>query len=296
MAAHLWTVVLAAGAGRRLSGLTAGVPKQFWRGAYGRSLLEETVERFLPLAPPARTVVIVDASHRDHLFGSGRRGGIGKTVFQPQDRGTAAGVLLALTPVLESEPDAIVAITPSDHGIIDHARFRQGLLEAARYAGSHGAIVIFGVRPSVAHSDYGWITPGPSRSRPFLRSVASFVEKPTPEHAAQLLEAGAVWNTMVLVGRARAVRDLYAQLLPDLTKIFEAATRLPAHERDVFLASIYTSLPRFDFSRDVLTPARNLLTYIWPASIGWSDLGTPERLHEWQRRTSALRDGGITAA
>jgi mannose-1-phosphate guanylyltransferase len=298
MAAHLWTVVLAAGAGRRLSGLTGGVPKQFWRGAHGRSLLEDTVERFLPLAPPARTVVIVDASHRDHLFGSGRGGGIGKTIFQPQDRGTGVGALLALTPVLETEPDAIVAITPSDHGIRDDARFRRGLLEAARYARSHGAIVIFGVRPTVAHSDYGWIIPGPSRSLRSLRSVASFVEKPPPEHAAQLLDAGAVWNTMVLVGRARAVRDLYAELLPDLTKILEVAMHLPSDERDVFLTSIYASLPMLDFSRDVLTPARNLVTYIWPASMGWSDLGTPERLHDWQKRTTALRNGtgGMTAA
>jgi choline kinase len=30
-----WTVVLAAGAGRRLAEVTGGVPKQFWRAAGG---------------------------------------------------------------------------------------------------------------------------------------------------------------------------------------------------------------------------------------------------------------------
>jgi mannose-1-phosphate guanylyltransferase len=294
VATQLWTVVLAAGAGRRLSGVTGGVPKQFWRGANGRSLLEQTVDRFSPLAPPSRTVVVVDAAHRGHLVGNA----VGKTIYQPGDRGTAAGVLLALTPVLESSPEAIVVITPSDHGVIDDGGFRRGLLDAVRHGRSPGAVVIFGVQPAAAHHDYGWITPGPLRSSGALRSVSSFVEKPTPERAAQLFEAGAVWNTMVLVGQARAVRDLYAELLPELTEVFETAMRLPPAERDDFLASVYPFLPRFDFSRDVIAPARNLLTYVWPASIGWSDLGTPERLSEWQSRSSAIRgnSGATTAA
>jgi mannose-1-phosphate guanylyltransferase len=296
VASHLWTVVLAAGAGRRLAGVTGGVPKQFWRGANRHSLLEQTLDRFSPLAPPSQTIVIVDAAHREHLAAS-RRSAVGRTIFQPEDRGTAAGVLLALTPVLEAGPDAIVMITPSDHGVGDDHRFRRGVLKAARHGRPQDALVIFGVQPTRAHHDYGWITPGPPHASGALRSVSSFVEKPSPEHAAQLFEAGAVWNTMVLVGRASAVRDLYAELLPDLAKVFAAALRLPAGKREDFLASVYPSLPKSDFSRDVIGPARNLLTYVWPASIGWSDLGTPERLREWESRARALRAGtAVTAA
>jgi mannose-1-phosphate guanylyltransferase len=282
MPTELWTGVLAAGAGRRLSGMTGGVPKQFWRGAHGRSLLEETLLRFEPLAPPSRTVIVVDATHGEYLRQDGAAGGAGTTVFQPEDRGTAVGVLLALTPVLEVAPDAVVAISPADHGVEDGVRFRQGVLEAARAAHSDSGIVLFGVQPALAHDDYGWITPGPYRSSGALRSVASFVEKPTRDRAAQLLAAGAVWNTMVLVARAGAIRDTYAELFPNLTSVFERAVRLPRSERGGFLASVYASLPRLDFSRDVLASARDLSTYIWPASLGWSDLGTPERVRAWQ--------------
>ena len=42
MSNQLWTVILAAGAGRRLSAVTGGVPKQFWRGLNGPSLLTQT--------------------------------------------------------------------------------------------------------------------------------------------------------------------------------------------------------------------------------------------------------------
>jgi mannose-1-phosphate guanylyltransferase len=292
----LWAVVLAGGAGRRLSGVTGGVPKQFWRGAHGPPLLEQTLRRFSPLTTPARTVVVIDAAHQRYLTES-ELSKTGNVIVQPQDRGTAAGVLLALQPVLDAEPDAIVALTPADHGVLDEAGFRGGLLEAARHVRSHGETVLFGVQPTTAHDDYGWITPGPWRAGSLLRPVAAFVEKPNRDFAAHLLASGAVWNTMVLVARASALRDMYAELLPGLARTFQTVSRLAPADRSAFLARVYPGLPRVDFSRDVLAHARNLSTYIWPASVGWSDLGTPERLRDWQSRAdSARRSEAITAA
>jgi mannose-1-phosphate guanylyltransferase len=107
-----WKVVLAAGAGRRLQSVTGCVPKQFWRRNGEASLLEQTIDRFEPLAPWSRTVVIVDEGHREHIAETARLYPVGTVVVQPQDRGTAAGVLLALTPVLEIRPQAIVIVTP----------------------------------------------------------------------------------------------------------------------------------------------------------------------------------------
>jgi mannose-1-phosphate guanylyltransferase len=281
-----WTVVLAAGAGRRLASLTGDVPKQFWRDGGSRSLLEETVARFAPIAPVSRTIIVVDQSHRHVLITRDER--LGVFLFQPEDRGTAAGVLLALTPVLRAEPDAVVIVTPSDHGVIDDCRFREGLRDAAGHVGSTGGVVVCGVLPSDARVDYGWITPGPALSSPSrIRPVTAFVEKPSAEIARRLLAAGAVWNTMVVVARADDVRALYVQWLPQIAKVFDVALRLSEKARASFLRAIYPQLPRCDFSRHLLTPARNLSTYVWPASIGWSDLGTPDRMRDWRRRGAA---------
>jgi mannose-1-phosphate guanylyltransferase len=288
---QLWTVILAAGAGRRLSALTGGVPKQFWRGLHGTSLLRQTMDRFSPLAPASRTVVIVDAGHLEHVaadVASGRP----ILVVQPEDRGTAAGVLLALTPVLESTPDAVVVITPSDHGVTDDSGFRQGVLEAVRQVRAGADVVLFGVEPATPQRDYGWISLSRACKARDFWPVESFVEKPSDDVAAQLFGAGAVWNTMVMVARASAIRDLYVELLPDLAGVFADAMRLPATERDAFLAAAYPSLPKYDFSRDLVARSQRMTAYVWPASIGWSDLGTPQRLDEWQHRFETT----ITAA
>jgi hypothetical protein len=54
-----------------------------------------------------------------------------------------------------------------------------------------------------------------------------------------------------------------------------------ASEQARFLREWYAELPLSDFSRDVLTPSKNLCLYTWPVEMGWSDLGTPDRMSEW---------------
>lgn len=285
MSDKLWSVVLAAGSGRRLAPVTHGTPKQFWSPLGGRSLLEETLARIAPLAPPDRTTVVVDRTHERYV-GSGRRPlPTDWLLYQPQDRGTAAGVLLALSPALDRRSDAIVLLTPSDHAVRDLDRFRAGVLEAvAAIRAGHADVVLFGVEATHPITDYGWITPGPHsrlRSTRLLRPVSTFVEKPAADLAHRLLATGAVWNTMVVVARARALLDLYRTHLPLLAEVFAAYQRLPREQRDRFLTEQYAHLPPADFSRDLLTVARGLALYTWPQSIGWSDLGTPDRFASW---------------
>jgi mannose-1-phosphate guanylyltransferase len=295
MTSALWTVVLAAGSGRRLAEVTGGVPKQFWRPDGRTSLLDQTLDRFSPVAPASRTIAIVDAGHRPWVADGRLADRVDTLVFQPEDRGTAAGVLLGLLPLLASDPNAIVVVTPSDHGVADDGRFRQGVLDAVRRVQSRGDVVLFGVEAESPRSDYGWIsTDGEPRSDRF-RPVASFVEKPDAGVAARLLEGGALWNTMVVVARAGALADLFARLLPGLFDVFANALRLRPTRRGGFLAGAYPALPRHDFSRDILTHARPLSAYVWPASVGWSDLGTPDRLSAWQSRADVPRATALAA-
>jgi len=294
MTASLWTVVLAAGAGRRLAGVTGGVPKQFWRGASGRSLLDQTLERFAPLAPASRTIVIVDETHRKYVDSQAVARSAATLLFQPQDRGTAVGVLLALTPVLTSWPDDLVVLTPSDHGVMDDEQFRGGVRAAADHAARHDDLVLFGVEPNAPRPDYGWITPGLRRPPGSVIPVRGFVEKPSLAIAERLFVAGSVWNTMVMVARASRIRDLCFGLLPRLAHVFGEATALPLQQRQGFLRGAYPSLPACDFSRDVLARAPGLSVYVWPDRIGWSDLGTPERLEAWHRQ--ATRVESVSAA
>ena len=281
MESYLWCVVLAAGSGRRLASVTGSTPKQFWRPVGRESLVEQTLARLAPMCPAERTVAVVADSHREYVRDWFTARAPARVVFQSDDRGTAAGVLFGLLPVLSSDPEAVVLITPSDHGVGNPDVFRRGILEAVVHVQCHDSIILFGVEPSAAQADYGWITLGPSEISNGVRPVASFVEKPPAETARRLWSSGAVWNTMVFVAKARTLFQLCLEQLPDLTTIFADCLTVPQETRERFLSDHYRHLKAYDFSRDVLTPARTLFAYMWPATMGWSDLGTPERLARW---------------
>lgn len=293
---RLWATVLAGGSGRRLAAITGGVPKQFCGFGGGRTLLADTLERIAPLARPARTSVVVDHAHERYLEERCLRGT--RILHQPCDRGTAAGVLFGLLPAIESGVDPIVLLTPSDHGVLDRGEFVQSIRDAVASveSGRHG-IVLFGAEPSDADGDYGWISPAAAPRRASeLMPVDSFVEKPPPQTAAKLFERQAVWNTMVIVARLSVLLDLYRRHLPSLSDLFTRAQAVCGPERAVFLERHYQGLTVADFCRDVLMHAAGLWVRIWPTAMGWSDLGTPERLRRWMvsaGQTEWITDRGI---
>ena len=299
MGHKLWNIVLAAGAGRRLASVTGGIPKQFWSVDGGRTLLEDTLRRSAPLAPPAQHVVVVDRAHEPYVTALPQLAQSNRVVYQPRDRGTAVGVLLGLMDVVAAAPDALVLLTPADHGVRRPHSFVAGVRRAAlEIDAGRRQVVLFGATPTEAVGDYGWITPGaPCAGNDAFRPVTAFSEKPALDTARRLFESGAVWNTMVLLARASALLELYRQHLPSLIDSFLPALSMSAPERPAVLQEQYDQVPAADFSRDLLTHAGGLSVYTWPAALGWSDLGTPDRLARWRamdfvgRTTRALRDG-----
>src|SRR6267142_79373 len=100
-----WALVLAAGAGSRLSRLTTdasgtAVPKQFCSLNGGPSLLHEAMTRAHSLVPRDRLTMIVAAQHRRWWQSALWSLPAGNTIVQPRNRGTANGILLPLLSIL----------------------------------------------------------------------------------------------------------------------------------------------------------------------------------------------------
>ncbi len=92
---------------------------------------------------------------------------------------------------------------------------------------------------------------------------------------------------MRLVARGTDLIGLSQAQLPEITTMFLKAVALPEAARRPLFGALYPLLRVADFPRDVLAEARGLLAYTWPSSMGWSDLGTPERLREWLCATTS---------
>lgn len=289
-------IVLAAGRGRRLEGLTGEregrpVPKQFAKFGLRNSLLQRTLRRIDALGLASRTHVVVDATQvpmaQRQLHESDRM----HLVVQPANRGTAAGVMLPLSCVMRENPESTVLLTPSDHAVEDEGLYRRGIFKAfSAIAADVKGIVLFGVRADAPRTDYGWIVPGRALGGG-VRDITRFVEKPSPALARRLHGEGGLWSTMVVAARARALWDLICNAAPALGEVFGAAIRMAEPSEERLRRHEYESLPELDFSRDVLGAAHDVGVLSWPSRMGWSDLGTPERLGAWLERQEIWSEG-----
>jgi mannose-1-phosphate guanylyltransferase len=265
---ELWTLVLAGGDGTRLTSLTqrvAGtpIPKQYCRLLGDRTLLEATLDRIRALAPPARTLAIVN---RDHLpLARGQLGSLpeANVVVQPQNRDTGPGLLLSLLALGRRDPRALVAVFPSDHYVAAPAAFIAHVRAAAcTVAGLPTKVALLGIPPEWPEVEYGYIEPGaPLGPGTTALQVRRFCEKPDRVAAGALIAAGALWNTFVLVGRVRPV---------DFEVLWSTADDA---ER---LAAAYAGLASWNFSRDLLATVPAHLVVEPAPDTGWSDWGTPE--------------------
>ena len=293
MDAHAWTIILAAGDGTRLAGLTSMadgtvVPKQYCSFGAGRTLMSATFARARRLAPPERTLAIVAEGHRRWWEAEVAGLPADNVVVQPRNRGTAPGLLLPLLHVLARDSSAIAVVLPSDHHVAREGVLLEAIADATRLAGEQPSnVFLLGVTPDGPETEYGWIIPA-SRS-PASRScrIRAFLEKPGRAEAVAAMEEGGSWSSFILAGHAGAFVDLYSRCAPALLQGMLGAWRpdRPAAEPWEALRDLYDTMMPIDFSKDLLQRecARESLRLVPVAPCGWSDLGTPARLSEWLR-------------
>jgi mannose-1-phosphate guanylyltransferase/mannose-6-phosphate isomerase len=191
-------VILCGGSGTRLWPLSRkSFPKQFVPLIGGKSLLQLTLQRVSAFRKQPITVAAEE--HRFFIIEALQAAGMqGTVLLEPVARNTAAAMAIA---ALRAAPDDLLLFCPADHHIPDAAAFTR-TIESAVPAARAGAIVTFGVVPSLPSTAYGYIKQGAAR-KDGVRQVLQFIEKPNEVLARELLLAGDVlWNAGIFLASA----------------------------------------------------------------------------------------------
>jgi hypothetical protein len=134
--------------------------------------------------------------------------------------------------------------------------------------------------------EYGYIVPSQNdiRFSPWgLQRAAKFVEKPDVNLAGQLVEQGALWNTMIMVFKARQLVEMMAKLSPKVSDQFARILNAIGTPRESpTIESIYRKLEPMTFSKGFLerltkTDAE-ILAVLPVLQVSWIDWGSPDRL------------------
>jgi mannose-1-phosphate guanylyltransferase len=255
-----------------------------------RTMIQQTLERLLPLAAPEDLWVITNSLLHDVIAEQLPELPRNNILSEPAARNTAPACALAAFLLERSTPDTVIGIFPSDHIIKDTARFNQVIRAGIQLAAGGERIVVLGVPPTRAETGYGYIEMGAS-VEPVggvtVRRVKRFTEKPDRARAEEFLASGNYsWNGGIFLWSAKtlasAIREHCPAMAPLLEKI-AAAYGTPDFER-VF-AEMYPRCENISIDYAVLEPrsAKGEMQsqiYCVPADFAWNDIGSWAALDE----------------
>ena len=282
-----YPVILAGGRGTRFWPLSRKrMAKQLLPLNSEKSMIQETVERLLPLAKAKQFWIITNEDLRDAIVRQLKSLEKKQIIAEPTARNTAPAIGLAAFLLARRDPTAVIGMFPSDHVIVDEKRFREDIKRAAAIAAGGENMVVIGIPPTRAETGYGYIEVGSQSARGVLQ-VRRFTEKPSADVAEQFVKAGNFfWNSGIFVWGARTLADALSEHLPRTAPLLaEIAASYGTSSFDKTLAKLYPKCENISIDYAVIEPRSakgegKSGIYCIPASFGWNDLGSWTALYE----------------
>ncbi|MDA8429339.1 MAG: mannose-1-phosphate guanylyltransferase [Geobacteraceae bacterium] len=280
----MYIVILAGGSGTRFWPLSrVARPKQLISITGGRTMLQRTVERVLPLKPKRILIITntVQAEETERQLAHFRTIPI-DVIAEPEARNTAPAIGLAATIIAAFDPNGVMVVLPADHFIKDEESLRQSLVHAS-HAARNGFLVTLGIMPTRPETGYGYIEADLVLRGTGPFPVRRFIEKPPLAQAITYLEEGNFfWNSGMFIWRADTILLEIGTYLPDLAEIL---SRLSFSD-DVWelsdlveqIGSIYGLAESVSIDFAVMEKSSKVL--VVPVEMGWSDVGSWSSLPE----------------
>jgi mannose-1-phosphate guanylyltransferase len=259
-----------------------------------RTMIQQTLERLLPLSNPADVWVITNDLLYDLIAEQLPEVPREHILREPAARNTAPACALAAFLLERTAPETVIGVFPSDHVVKNQTRFVEVLRSGIALAASGDRIVVLGVPPARAETGYGYIELGATVDAATVpctgvevRRVKRFTEKPHRALAEEFVASGNyAWNGGIFLWSARtlvgAIREHCPAMAPVLGKI-AAAYGTPEFTK-VF-TDYYPQCENISVDYAVLEPRsargeQSAEIYCLPGDFGWNDLGCWDALHD----------------
>ncbi|KAJ7209637.1 nucleotide-diphospho-sugar transferase [Mycena pura] len=276
-----YVVIPAGGAGTRLWPLSREDHPKFLLDLTlkGRSLIQATWDRLLPLTSAARTTIVAGPAHVADIHKQ-LPDLLSENLFcEPGPKDSMAAIGLAAVVLAKRDPDAIIGSFAADHMISGDEAFLSAIAEAVEVA-RNDYLVTIGIAPSHPSTGFGYVRLGDKlhiKEAPNARLVSSFKEKPDARTAAAYLATGAYrWNAGMFVTKATFLIELLKEynigLYTGLMKIAEVWD--DEAKRKLVLEDAWPSLEKIPIDNAIAEPAAlNGRVAVIPATFGWDDVG-----------------------
>jgi mannose-1-phosphate guanylyltransferase len=278
---NLYVVLMAGGVGVRFWPYSRNSkPKQFLDVlGTGKTLLQSTLDRFLPICPVENIFVVTHEEHTALVREQLPQLGAEQILSEPMRKNTTACIAYASYKIAQRNNDAIIVVTPADHLIMREDEFQEVIKKASDQAKSQDKLITIGITPTRPETGYGYIQFHTEKS--FAKKVKTFTEKPELSLAKKFLESGDfVWNSGIFIWGVQAILKAIHQYLPEMSEVFEEQVkpRLNTKDEREAILSAYSQCKSVSIDYGVMEKAQNV--YVCLGNFTWSDLGSWGSIHE----------------
>lgn len=282
----LHAVIMAGGSGTRFWPASRRlVPKQLLTLSGDRSMIQATSDRLLGLVPGERQLIVTNEVLVEPISKQLPELPIENLVGEPAKRDTAPCIGLSAFLVSNEDPDAIMAVMPSDHVIGTDEQFCAAIASAEQMVKDDmSRIVTFGIKPSYPAESFGYIQRGeslhPAAGEPTINSftVKEFREKPDQETAKRYLETGEYyWNSGIFVWSARTILDALKANQPEMfhhLQVISKAIGTPEYQET--LTREFSAISGTSIDYAVMENYPNVA--VIEAPFSWDDVGSWQSL------------------
>lgn len=280
-------LVLAGGSGTRLFPLSRkNYPKQFIKTFNGGcSLFQKTLFRAIKLARQRDSLITIwVVTNKQYQFfvksqvdevltqvdRNSRRLVNVKILYEPASKNTAPAIAYAIRVAVASGVglNEVFFVSPSDHYMADGEDFVKCVLQAEHYC-RQGYIVTFGIKPTVAHTGYGYIKQGKLIGENCFK-VDAFTEKPNQEVARKYLNSDAYyWNSGMFVFTGETIKREFLQHCNEIGQLFLLEENVDEY---------FDQLPDLSIDYAVMEKSENIAMVV--ATFNWSDVGGWDTLYD----------------
>ena len=280
---HRYCVIMCGGVGSRFWPFSrSNRPKQFldFFGT-GRSLLQLTYDRILPLTGASHIVLVTNSAYYDIIREQLPDVPEENILLEPARRNTAPCVCWAAHHIWSRDNEASIVTLPSDHLILKEEEFHRVIREGFEFVEQGNRLLTIGLKPTCPHTGYGYIQRGAKIDDcDNIMKVKSFTEKPNVEMAKLFLNTGEFyWNSGMFLWRADSILRAFDKYATEIATIFDAGRGLFDTKQEMeFINNAFPNCTPISIDYAIMEKADNV--YVETADLGWSDLGSWNALYE----------------
>lgn len=269
-------LIMAGGRGERFWPKSrANLPKQFLSLTQdGKTMIQQTVERILPLVEMEDIFIATNASYCDLVKEQLPDIPFENILCEPMSKNTAPCIGLGAIHIAKKYSDALMLVLPSDHIISYQNMFLQTVKDACEVAEEDTALATIGITPTFPETGYGYIKFNTKIQKKRAYQVERFVEKPNLDTAKQYLSSEEyLWNSGMFVWKTSSILGNVQEHMPETYDILQRILdSIGADHYQQVLEEEYQKFPSQSIDYGIMEKASNI--YILSGTFGWDDAGS----------------------